>query len=170
LLAWAVSNCHILARRRLKAGSVDAEWWSHVVRICEKAGAESAGVLRAALPRQITDGETVERERGAEGEAVQRVALGPLDYERLDDAGLQKSIRLFAGERLLVLQPFGWHIDGTHIPNAAEHFSREGVCEEHSWEVVCEYGPYVAVVQSRLPALPAPSPGADLTEREERDG
>jgi hypothetical protein len=56
LLAWAVGNCHMLARRRLRAGSADAEWWSHVLRICEKAGAQSAGVLRAALPTEITDG------------------------------------------------------------------------------------------------------------------
>jgi len=56
LLAWAVSNFHTLARRRLAAGSVDAEWWGHVLRICEKAGARSLGVLRASVPTKITDG------------------------------------------------------------------------------------------------------------------
>ena len=56
LLAWAVSNCHTLARRRLNAHSADTEWWQHVIRICEKAGAKSPGVLRAAVPTEITDG------------------------------------------------------------------------------------------------------------------
>jgi hypothetical protein len=69
-----------------------------------------------------------------------------LPYERLNDAALLKAVRLYDGERLLVLQPWGWHIDGKHIPNAAEQLSREGVCEEHRWEVVCDYGPYVAIV------------------------
>ena len=61
LLAWAVTNCHTLARRRLHRQSQDAEWWQHVQRICEKAGARSAGVLRASVPTEITDGEEVER-------------------------------------------------------------------------------------------------------------
>jgi len=56
LLAWAVSNCHTLARRRLRAQSADVEWWQHVLRICEKAGAKSPGVLRAAVPIEITEG------------------------------------------------------------------------------------------------------------------
>lgn len=70
-----------------------------------------------------------------------------LDYERLEEKALLAAIRLREGERLLVLQPWGWHIDGRHIPNAYEHFSREGVCREHRWEVVCEFGPYIAVVR-----------------------
>jgi hypothetical protein len=58
LLAWAVTNCHMLARRALaRSTSVfDREKWEHVLRICEKAGARSQGVLRAALPTEITDG------------------------------------------------------------------------------------------------------------------
>lgn len=72
-----------------------------------------------------------------------------LPYERLDDERLLDAVRLYDGERLLVLQPYGWHIDGRHIPNACEHFSRESICEEHGWEVVCEYGPYVAVVRRK---------------------
>lgn len=55
LLAWAVSNCHTLARRRIRAG-VDLEYWEHVQRICEKVGARSKGVLRASLPTEITEG------------------------------------------------------------------------------------------------------------------
>lgn len=74
-----------------------------------------------------------------------------LPYERLFEAVLLQAIRLRPGERLLVLQPFGWHIDGRHIPNAYEHFSREGVCIEHRWEVVDDYGPYIAIVKS-MPA------------------
>ena len=69
-----------------------------------------------------------------------------LPYERLAEDILIRAIRLFDGERLLVLQAFGWHIDGHHIPNACEHFSREGVCADHHWRVVCDYGPYIAVV------------------------
>lgn len=58
LLAWAVSNCHTLARRALAhtTSGYDREKWEHVLRICEKAGARSAGVLRASLPTEITDG------------------------------------------------------------------------------------------------------------------
>ena len=71
-----------------------------------------------------------------------------LPYERFySSEAIGEAIRLFKDERLLVLQPFGWHIDGQHIPNAAEHFSREGVCKEHGWEVVCDFGPYIAVVR-----------------------
>jgi len=73
-----------------------------------------------------------------------------LAYERISNsADFGNAIRLNLGESLLVLQPFGWHINGVHIPNAAEHFSREGVCEEHGWEVVDDFGPYVAVVRAK---------------------
>lgn len=76
------------------------------------------------------------------------MAVDVLPYERIDSERLVASIRLRQNERLLVLQPFGWHIDGRHIPNAAEHFSRESVCAEHRWEVICEFGEYVAVVMN----------------------
>ncbi len=67
LLAWAVSNCHTLARRRLNVLGrlqppltallqLELESWEHVQRICEKAGASSKGVLRAALPTEVTYG------------------------------------------------------------------------------------------------------------------
>jgi hypothetical protein len=69
-----------------------------------------------------------------------------LPYERLLSEALRSAIFLFAGEQLLLLQPFGWHLDGQHIPNMAEHFSRDGVCRELGLTVVCEFGPYVAVV------------------------
>ena len=47
---------------------------------------------------------------------------------------LLESIRLNEGEHLLVLQPFGWHIDGQHIPNAGQNTSsakepRKSACE-----------------------------------------
>ena len=77
----------------------------------------------------------------------QRV-ISVLPYERLTSELLQKAIRLYPGEHLLVLQPFGWHLDGNHIPNMAEHFAREGVCKELGYVVVCEFGAYVAVVES----------------------
>jgi hypothetical protein len=77
------------------------------------------------------------------------VQIQTLPYERIDDDALLKAIRLFDGEHLLVLQPFGWHLDAKHIPNAAEHFSREGVCQEHGWVVVCDYGEHVAIVKER---------------------
>lgn len=70
-----------------------------------------------------------------------------LPYERIAETYLLSAIQLRTNEHLLVVQPFGWHLDGKHIPNAAEHFSRESVCEEHRWEVVCDYGPYIAVVR-----------------------
>lgn len=58
LLAWAVSNCHTLARRALRhsTSAYDREKWEHVLRICEKAGAKSQGVLRASLPTELTEG------------------------------------------------------------------------------------------------------------------
>jgi hypothetical protein len=74
-------------------------------------------------------------------------AAHTLPYERLSSPLLLSAVKLFDGERLLVLQPFGWHINGTHIPNAPEQFSRESICEEHGWYVVCDYGDYVAVVR-----------------------
>jgi hypothetical protein len=70
-----------------------------------------------------------------------------LDYERLNSKGLLDAIQLFPGEHLLVLRPFGWHLDGSHMPNQAEHFSRESVCADQHLEVVCQYGPYIAVVR-----------------------
>ena len=70
-----------------------------------------------------------------------------LPYERIDSKLLQQVIRLYRGERLLVLQPFGWHLDGHHIPNAVEHFSREWVCDEHRLQVICDFGPYIAIVR-----------------------
>ena len=72
-----------------------------------------------------------------------------LPYERLHEKALLESIRLNEGEHLLVLQPFGWHIDGQHIPNAAEQFSREGVASSLRMEVVCDYGPYIAIVKKK---------------------
>lgn len=86
LLAWAVSNCHMLARRRLNALdklgdsqplsflNQEREFWQHVQRICEKAGAKSAGVLRASVPRDITDGA---------GETPVQPSGEPLDLEKL---------------------------------------------------------------------------------------
>lgn len=58
LLAWAVTNCHMLARRALarSTSAFDREKWEHVLRITEKAGARSQGVLRAALPTEMTEG------------------------------------------------------------------------------------------------------------------
>ncbi len=58
LLAWAVGNCHMLARRALARtmSAFDREKWEHVLRICEKAGARSQGVLRASLPTELTEG------------------------------------------------------------------------------------------------------------------
>ena len=58
LLAWAITNCHTLARRALAhtTSVYDREKWEHVLRICEKAGAKSKGVLRAAVPTEITGG------------------------------------------------------------------------------------------------------------------
>lgn len=73
-----------------------------------------------------------------------------LDYERIvDEDKLLASIRLFDGEMLLVLRPFGWHLNGRHLPNMAEHFEREFVLKEHGLEVVCEFGPYVAIVRPK---------------------
>ena len=74
--------------------------------------------------------------------------MASLPYERITSpSALHSIIRLFSGERLLVLQPFGWSIDGSHIPNAPEQFELDYVCQEHSWKVVCDFGPYVAVVR-----------------------
>lgn len=58
LLAWAIGNCHMLARRALAktTSAFDREKWEHVLRICEKAGARSEGVLRASLPTEMTEG------------------------------------------------------------------------------------------------------------------
>ena len=71
-----------------------------------------------------------------------------LPYERIADSRkLAEAFWLRPGQHLLVLQPFGWHLDGHHIPNAAEHFSRDGICREHHWQVVCDFGPYIAIIE-----------------------
>ena len=74
---------------------------------------------------------------------------GVLPYERIQSADLFKAMRLRPDEHLLMLQPFGWHLDGTHIPNAVEQFSRENVCADHGWEVIHSFGPYIAVVKAK---------------------
>ena len=79
-------------------------------------------------------------------------AVKTLPYERIDSAALAVAVRLKDGERLLVLQPFGWHIDGAHIPNAAEQFDRAHVCQEHGWRVVADFGPYIAIVRGETDA------------------
>lgn len=58
LLAWATVNCHVLARRALahSTSAYDREKWEHVLRICEKAGARSKGILRLSVPTEITEG------------------------------------------------------------------------------------------------------------------
>jgi hypothetical protein len=71
-----------------------------------------------------------------------------LPYERIiSEEKLLEAIFLKPDEKLLTLRPFGWHVDGKHIPNAAEHFPRESICIEHRWEVVCDFGPYIAIVK-----------------------
>ena len=46
-----------------------------------------------------------------------------LPYERLNETALAEAVRLHDGEHLLVLQPFGWHLDAEHISNMPEQFS-----------------------------------------------
>ena len=70
-----------------------------------------------------------------------------LPYERIDDGLLQVAVSLTAGEYLLVLQPFGWHLDSEHIPNMPEQFSRAFVIQELHMELVCDFGPYIAIVR-----------------------
>lgn len=96
--------------------------------------------------------EEVEQLRDLRNRRVAENAPEMLAYERLHERDLLAAVRLRPGERLLVLQPFGWHIDGQHIPNAAEHFERESVCKEHRWEVVDELGPYIAIVRPEVKA------------------
>lgn len=83
-----------------------------------------------------------------------------LPYERLNEETLLKSIAKKEGESLLVLRPFGWHLNGTHIPNMAEHFEREWVCKELGYEVVCDFGEYIAIV-CKLPVPPANTEGGE---------
>jgi hypothetical protein len=58
------------------------------------------------------------------------------------------TIFLRPGESLLVRRPFGWHLNGKHLPNQAEHFERDGVCASLRMEVVCDFGDHVAVVRA----------------------
>lgn len=81
-----------------------------------------------------------------------------LPYERIKSEALRYAVHLFDHEHLLVLQPWGWHLDGRHLPNAAEHFSREGICQERGWTVVCDFGPYVAVVKPLTSIAPDDKP------------
>ena len=59
---WGLANVYTIARRRLNAKTLaesEREWWQHVVRIAEESGVRQPGVLRHAVPTEITDGEGV---------------------------------------------------------------------------------------------------------------
>lgn len=78
-----------------------------------------------------------------------------LPYERIaEEEKLVEALLLYADEQVLILQPFGWHLNGDHIPNCPEQFSREWVCGIHGWEVVCDFGPYIAIVRQQPELLP----------------
>lgn len=88
-----------------------------------------------------------------------------LPYERIaDEKRLVSSIFLRVDASVLILQPFGWHLNGEHIPNCAEHLSREWVCGIHGWEVVCDFGPYIAIVRPH-PGLVDPHDVSGLRRR-----
>lgn len=71
-----------------------------------------------------------------------------LPYERIvSSSQLSTAFRLEPGESILVLQPFGWHLDGKHIPNAPEQYSMEGLCQEHHWVIIARYGGYLAIIR-----------------------
>lgn len=44
-LQWTLDNIYTIARRELRHGD-PRERWGHVIRLCEKAGCQSRGVLR----------------------------------------------------------------------------------------------------------------------------
>lgn len=71
---WARDNCHMLARRQIRrlqreltenggpgmtAVSVAIGTWEHILRICEKAGAQQHGVLREDV-RELTKQEIID--------------------------------------------------------------------------------------------------------------
>lgn len=88
-----------------------------------------------------------------------------LPYERIaDERKLIDSILLYEDEYVLVLQPFGWHLNGDHIPNCPEQAQRNEVCHRFGWEVVCDFGPYIAVVRPQ-PELRIPHDVSGLRSR-----
>jgi hypothetical protein len=56
---WGLANVYTIARRRLNSRTLaesEREWWQHVVRIAEESGVKQPGVLRHAVPTEITEG------------------------------------------------------------------------------------------------------------------
>ena len=102
LIKWAISNCHTLARRRIKAGSTDSDWWGHVLRLCEKAGAKSLGVLRVgecdALGQAATDAEALaakdaELRKRSDVTTAQTIALTKLGDEYANEFNRAESLQ-----------------------------------------------------------------------------
>ncbi len=60
-VCYALTNVYTLARRGLRRSvklddAQSADYWNHIIRLCEDAGCRSQGVLRASLPTEMTDG------------------------------------------------------------------------------------------------------------------
>lgn len=129
----------------LGGGSVTLDDKALQSAVCAKHDEETLAARRDT-PANSAGPTAAERDELIPQDAKRPVPWATLPYERVNDKTLMQCVRLFKDEHLLVLRPFGWHLDGSHIPNAAEHYSRESVCEDHRWRVVCDYGPYIAVV------------------------
>lgn len=73
-----------------------------------------------------------------------------LPYERFRfGTDFRSVIMCLRGEHILSLHPFGWHLDGSHIPNCPEHFSVDAALACTRMEPVYSYGPYLYVVRLR---------------------
>lgn len=71
-----------------------------------------------------------------------------LPYERFkSDTDFRDVIHTFPGERILSLHPFGWHLDGSAVPNCPEQWSLEDMLALTGMKIVQSYGDYLHIVR-----------------------
>lgn len=102
LIKWAISNCHTLARRRIKAGSTDSDWWGHVLRLCEKAGAKPALGRCVQQKEALQDSLTAERQKIREIVEARRWHKGAQGVNE-EEAGMASRRLLEAIDSLVAL-------------------------------------------------------------------
>lgn len=79
-------------------------------------------------------------------------AAGVSGHERFKlDINFRDVIHCFPGEHILSLHPFGWHLDGHHIPNCQEQWSLEDAMRTTGLNVLVQsYGEYIHIVRKGI--------------------
>lgn len=64
------------------------------------------------------------------------------------DVDFRDVIHCFPGEHILSLHPFGWHLDGRHIPNCPEQWGvQDAMGTVGMTRLVQSYGDYIHIVR-----------------------